>query len=307
MAHNTRKKHPAHVWLATTTVLTVLVLLVPRVQAAPTAQTKSVAASVSPHTATATRQTIQAAAAAPGVQDFIPAGPQGFGDRMNSWAWGMAWWQGHLYVGTNRAWQCVVTESLSFVGAAKYPPSDSDTACTQNYADLPLQAEIWRWTPPGLNQSSSAPGTWDRVYQSPNTIPNPDPALTTTKYLPPEIGFRGLVDTTKPDGTHVLIASGVSAKGLLGGAQTVGQIYHLTCCTPRMAAPGRRYPMTQGPRSATSRGAPTAGSCRSVAASTRLTAIWTVQALSMRQTGPIPPAARYRVIIVGIRLPIRPS
>ena len=202
MAHNTRKKHPAHVWLATTTVLTVLVLLVPRVQAAPTAQTKSVAASVSPHTATATRQTIQAAAAAPGVQDFIPAGPQGFGDRMNSWAWGMAWWQGHLYVGTNRAWQCVVTESLSFVGAAKYPPSDSDTACTNNYADLPLQAE---------DQALDPTRTWTRVLplRAPGTasISCPRPLLTltllltTTKYLPPEIGSHGPVGTTMPDGT----------------------------------------------------------------------------------------------------------
>ena len=42
--------------------------------------------------------------------------------------------------------------------------------------------------------------------------------LTTTNYLPPEMGIRDLVGTTEPNGTPVLIASGVSPKAELSTA-----------------------------------------------------------------------------------------
>ena len=74
--------------------------------------------------------------------------------------------------------------------------------------DLALDASRIR---PERERSSA----WDRVYQSANLSPS-HPNLATTKYLPREIGFRGLVGTTEPDGTPVLIASGVGAKALLG-------------------------------------------------------------------------------------------
>ena len=130
----------------------------------------------------------------------------------------MSWWHGHLYVGTNRAFHCVEAQSEAITLGTVYPPADADTTCTQNYADLPLQAELWRWTP---GADVSAPGTWERVYQSPNDIPNPDPTLTTTHYLPEDIAYRGLAtwtpDPTQPDNQY-LFASGVSAKPLLGKA-----------------------------------------------------------------------------------------
>jgi len=152
------------------------------------------------------------------ASDFSVASPQGFGDRQNGWPWAMSWWHGHLYVGTNRAFHCVEAQSEAITLGTVYPPADADTTCTQNYADLPLQAELWRWTP---GADVSAPGTWERVYQSPNDIPNPDPTLTTTHYLPEDIAYRGLAtwtpDPTQPDNQY-LFASGVSAKPLLGKA-----------------------------------------------------------------------------------------
>jgi len=165
------------------------------------------------------RVATSAGAAAPlNASDFSVSAPEGFGDRQNGWAWAMNWWKGQLYVGTNRAFHCVEAQSLAITVFATYPPTDTDTTCTQNYADLPLQAELWRWTP---GADISAPGTWERVYQSPNDIPNPDPTLTTTHYLPEDIAYRGLAtwtpDPAQPDNQY-LFASGVSAKPLVGKA-----------------------------------------------------------------------------------------
>ncbi len=165
------------------------------------------------------RVATSAGAAAPlNASDFSASAPEGFGDRQNGWAWAMDWWKGHLYVGTNRAFHCVEVQAQAITLGATYPPTDTDTTCTQNYADLPLQAELWRWTP---GADTSAPGTWERVYQSPNDIPNPDPTLTTTHYLPEDIAYRGLAtwtpDPTQPDNQY-LFASGVSAKPLVGKA-----------------------------------------------------------------------------------------
>src|SRR5688572_4254242 len=79
----------------------------------------------------------------------------GFGDRYNSIAWSMLWWRGQLYVGTYRASSCVRAVQWS----QPYPPPDPDLACTPNPLDLPLQAEIWRYTP--------EIELWQRVYQAP--------------------------------------------------------------------------------------------------------------------------------------------
>ena len=149
--------------------------------------------------------------------DFSIGAPQGFGDRQNGWAWAMNWYHGQLYVGTNRAWHCVEIQTEVAGGVlppSAYPPNDPDVACTKNYADLPLQAEIWRWTP---GATVSDVGTWQRVYQAANDIPNPDPTLTTTHYLPEDIAYRGLAPWTDPStGQDYLFASGVSAKSMLG-------------------------------------------------------------------------------------------
>lgn len=137
------------------------------------------------------------------AEDFSLAAPQGFGDRQNSWAWSMQWWNGHLYVGTNRAWHCAETAAFAnaFPNLFTYPPDDPDVECTPNPKDLPLQAEIWRWTP--------ETNTWERVYQSPADVPLPGHP---NKFLARDIGYRGMTVFREADGTEALYVTGVSVK-----------------------------------------------------------------------------------------------
>lgn len=148
------------------------------------------------------------------VSDFSFAAPRGFGDQRNSWAQSMVWWRDHLYVGTGRDALCTSLFSiwrfasglfgLDFANTfLPYPPNDVDFSCEPNGADLPLQAEIWRWAP----ESDS----WARVFQSPLDLDNPGPPPQPGKKLPYEITFRGMTPHEDPDGTSALYAFGVSA------------------------------------------------------------------------------------------------
>jgi hypothetical protein len=141
-------------------------------------------------------------------RNFMEAAPQGFGDRHNSWAWAMQWWNGHLYVGTNRAYNCVTAWELAHLVASvfAYPPEDPDLACTPDPADLPIQAEIWRWTPG--NQS------WARVYQAPADIPNPD---RPGKFVPRDNGYRTMTVHKEPDGTEALYVGAINTKAMWNG------------------------------------------------------------------------------------------
>ncbi len=160
------------------------------------------------------------------ASDFMQAAPRGFdGDRNNSWAQSMAWWQKHLYVGTSRAMTCLDDFSVWIIFASKfgvdftnryfpYPPLDPDLSCAPDGSDLPIRAEIWRWTPPAPGHE----GTWTRVYQSPLAIDNPGQNGTAPstvhwqgKKLPYEVAFRGMAPFTEPDGTEALYAFGVNS------------------------------------------------------------------------------------------------
>ncbi|HLF87552.1 MAG TPA: hypothetical protein VI451_01270, partial [Anaerolineales bacterium] len=134
---------------------------------------------------------------------FVQAAAQGFGDRHNTWAWTMCWWKGKLYVGTNRAWHCAERAGIhsAFPIIAKYPPADPDTECTPDPKDLPLQAEIWCWTP--------ETDAWERLYQSPQDLRIPGhPGWFTAR----EVGFRDMVVFVEPDGTEAMYVSGVNTK-----------------------------------------------------------------------------------------------
>ncbi|MFB3827323.1 MAG: hypothetical protein ACE15B_11170 [Bryobacteraceae bacterium] len=141
-----------------------------------------------------------------GRADFSPVAPQGFGDRQNGWAWGMAWFKGKLFVGTNRAYHCMeiaaIHRGFPFV---PYPPNDRDMECAPDPADLPSQAEIWSWDP----QSR----LWTRVYQSPNDVPIPG---NPGKFAARDTGFRGMFVFTEPDGTQALYVSGLNARWYIG-------------------------------------------------------------------------------------------
>lgn len=134
-------------------------------------------------------------------QSFVPIAPPGFGDRQNSWAWAMTWWNGYLYVGTNRAWGCMEAASVARISPifGKYPPDDPDIACTPEPEDLSTQAEIWRWSP--------QTNFWERVYQSPKDVP-----VTAGRLVARDVGFRGLSVFREPDGTEALYVGGVSPR-----------------------------------------------------------------------------------------------
>ncbi len=143
------------------------------------------------------------------IQDFAQVAPEGFGDFHNSMARASEWWQGSLYVATSRDHACVQQAIIKqYLPLKPYPPPDPSLTCAPDPHDLPLQAEIWRWTPDG------GAGVWERVYQSPNTVPIPG----TTKFTAREIGFRDMAPFTEPDGTEALYITGIAARGYIPGA-----------------------------------------------------------------------------------------
>jgi hypothetical protein len=142
------------------------------------------------------------------TDDFSIAAEQGFGDRHNSATWSMVWWQDNLYVGVARAYACFEAAIYHryFPKLFNYPPNDPDMECTAAPQDLPLQAEIWRWSP-------EEDGSWQRVYQSPNNLEIPG---YPGKFVSPDIGFRGATIHQEPDGTEALYFSGFSSRDFNG-------------------------------------------------------------------------------------------
>lgn len=151
------------------------------------------------------------------ASNFHQSAPRGFGDRNNSWAQAMIWWNNNLYVGASRDSVCASLFAVHEAGVAvlgtalanaflPYPPVDPLLPCTPDPADLPLAAEIWRWSP--------VTDSWSRVYQSPDILPNPGPGPPappeTGKFLPYEDAFRGFAAYTESDGTQALYAFSVN-------------------------------------------------------------------------------------------------
>jgi hypothetical protein len=135
---------------------------------------------------------------------FEEAAPQGFGDRQNSGAWSMQWWNGKLYVGTVRSWLCWSKAWFHLQDPIfPWPPLDPDLDCATDPLDLPLQAEIWRYTPEA--------DLWERVYQSPNDVEIPGyPGHYTAR----DIGYRDMIVYQEPDGKKALYVAGVTAGSL---------------------------------------------------------------------------------------------
>jgi hypothetical protein len=132
----------------------------------------------------------------------------GFGDQNNAWSWSMAWFtppgaaNGMLYVGTGRDPNCVTsaTSAIQLASPSLYPPTLG--ACTPDYHDLPLQAEIWQYNP--------ATNIWTMVYQSPNSLSTIDSAnnIVPTAW---DIGYRGLTIVNEPNNVVALYAGGVTS------------------------------------------------------------------------------------------------
>jgi hypothetical protein len=136
--------------------------------------------------------------------DFRPVSEPGFGDRWNTYPWSMLWWRGRLYVGTNRAFPCVEYFQMHarFPRLQRYPPrAEPDITCTPCVYDLPLQAELWCYSPES--------GIWERVYQSPAEVEVPGrPGIRIAR----DIGYRNMIAFREPDGTEALYVAGVGAR-----------------------------------------------------------------------------------------------
>jgi len=119
------------------------------------------------------------------------------GDRQNSYPWSGQWFKGKLYVGTGRAFMCVITATNDAArGTHLYPPADPNVECTADPTDLPLRAEIWRYTP--------ETAVWERVYQSPQDVPIEfDANGVPTKFTARDIAFRGMIAFEENHGRRV--------------------------------------------------------------------------------------------------------
>lgn len=85
--------------------------------------------------------------------DFELIAYGGFGDGLNSYAHSMAWFNGHLYVGTTRG-NFPLMKARMPIGLDPWP-----VECPADPFQLDLRAEIWRYDP--------ETDAWERVYKAP--------------------------------------------------------------------------------------------------------------------------------------------
>ena len=139
-----------------------------------------------------------------GFASFEKIATGGFGDRQNSFAWSMGWFNGQLYVGTGRSFLCVTFATADRqTGTHMFRPFGPDYQCAPTIEDLPLAAEIWRYTP--------ATRAWQRVFKSPEDIPIVwNASGAPVKFTARDMAFRGMTVFREPDGTEALYVAGVS-------------------------------------------------------------------------------------------------
>jgi hypothetical protein len=137
----------------------------------------------------------------------------GFGDQANTESWSMAWFNGQLYVGTGREVYCMTWADAAVQSGLPdlYPPPIGD--CNPDYHLLPLQAEIWQYTP--------QTNVWQRVFQSPNSISITD-NVGATVMTARDVGIRSLTVVNEPGGVTALYAGTVTSGAIFETNHTVG-------------------------------------------------------------------------------------
>ena len=141
---------------------------------------------------------------------FRAVATPGFGDAVNNSATSMQWFKGNLYVGTARATPCVTAASLANLLPVDVYPLVRGT-CPLDPADLPLAAEIWRYSP--------ASQQWDLVYRSPVDIPvRFDAQKNPTKFTARDIAFPSMALVNEAGGREALYVGGMSAAEVFPGA-----------------------------------------------------------------------------------------
>lgn len=99
--------------------------------------------------------------ALPGLRekDFRKVSENGFGDGFNAYAYSMAWFDDHIFVGTSRANLQLLKMAMPFVRMDMWPVETPFKNYSPEFEHGAARGEIWRYHPPT--------GEWKRVYQSP--------------------------------------------------------------------------------------------------------------------------------------------
>ncbi len=90
-----------------------------------------------------------------GAADFRRVAENGFGDGSNSYAYSAAWYNNHLYVGSNRD----ILPLLIMRSPFKIPFAVPPVPLPNDYTDLDLRGQIWRY--------NVERDEWKRVYHAP--------------------------------------------------------------------------------------------------------------------------------------------
>lgn len=121
------------------------------------------------------------------MSGFQRIAKNGFGDGLNAYAHSMAWFKGHLYVGTMRGNFPLMKARLP-ISFERCP-----VECPDDPYELDLRAEIWRYDP--------EKDLWERVFKAP-WVKGSD-----GKKIPAYISFRGMVVYKGKDGQERLYVS----------------------------------------------------------------------------------------------------
>lgn len=113
---------------------------------------------------------------------FTRIAERGFGDPVNAYPHTMAWFKGHLYVGTMRANLCLLKAKMPI------PMTQWPIGCPDNVYDLDLRAQIWRYAPETQQ--------WQQVLVSPLVVGR------TGDKVPREISYRGMTVFQEPNGSE---------------------------------------------------------------------------------------------------------
>jgi hypothetical protein len=121
----------------------------------------------------------------------------------------MAWFNGNLYVGTNRDFPCVEQATIAFyfpnLGPILSALAAPEVPCPADVYANDLRAQIWRYTP--------GTGTWEMIFQS-ELIANPKEP---SKPVARDIGYRDMEIFTEPGGVQALYIVGCTAREFTPG------------------------------------------------------------------------------------------
>ena len=117
----------------------------------------------------------------PGLRqaDFRKICKNGFGDGHNAYAYSMAWFGEHLYVGTSRANLMLLKFAMPFVRMDVWPVECPHPNYSAPFEQNSARGEIWRYHPPS--------DLWTRAYQAPFTA-DADGEFSR------DLGYRGMVE-----------------------------------------------------------------------------------------------------------------